>query len=142
MVGWLFGWLADWLVGLSGSALSLPSIHCRTIHCSESQGGLLSRAFVTKINNPPVHNLVAISGPQAGVGLCPDIDFPIIKTVCASGAPVSGDVFLPVLNQSSILLRSYVLPSAAITGHSIRGFLQYVKIADGRLRPRASHRRF
>jgi len=37
----------------------------------------------------------------------------------ASGAPVSGDVFLPRENQSSILLRSYVLPSAAITGHSI-----------------------
>ena len=35
---------------------------------------------------------------------------------CASGAPVSGDVFLPRENQSSILLRSYVLPSAAITG--------------------------
>ena len=38
---------------------------------------------------------------------------------CASGAPVSGDVFLPRENQSSIDFRSYVLPSAAITGQSI-----------------------
>ena len=35
---------------------------------------------------------------------------------CASGAPVSGDVFLPVLSQASMDDRSYVLPSAAITG--------------------------
>ena len=34
----------------------------------------------------------------------------------ASGAPVSGDVFLPVLSQASMDDRSYVLPSAAITG--------------------------
>ena len=34
----------------------------------------------------------------------------------ASGAPVSGDVFLPRENQSSMDDRSYVLPSAAMTG--------------------------
>ena len=40
----------------------------------ESQGALLARAYVTTSNNPPVHNLVAICGPQAGVGECPTID--------------------------------------------------------------------
>ena len=39
----------------------------------ESQGGLLARSFVTQINDPPVFNLVAISGPQAGVGMCPEV---------------------------------------------------------------------
>ena len=69
----------------------LQTLTCRDVFCvRESQGGLLARAFVTKFNNPPVYNLVAISGPQAGVGLCPDIDFPIVKTVCAGGAPVLG----------------------------------------------------
>eukprot|EP00936_MAST-01D_sp_MAST-1D-sp1_P000515 g515.t1 len=56
----------------------------------ESQGGLLARSYVTIFNDPPVFNLVAISGPQAGVGMCPEVDMPIISTVCAGGAPVVG----------------------------------------------------
>ena len=39
-----------------------------------------------------------------------------VRPRCASGAPVIGDVFLPVLSQASMDDRSYVLPSAAITG--------------------------
>jgi palmitoyl-protein thioesterase len=54
----------------------------------ESQGGLQARAYVTLDNDPPVHNLVAISGPQEGVGLCPTLDMPIIKQICADGAPI------------------------------------------------------
>ena len=42
-----------------------------------------------------------------------------VRPRCASGAPVIGDVFLPRENQSSMDDRSYVLPSAAMTGHSI-----------------------
>jgi len=40
----------------------------------ESQGGLLARAYVTTVNNPRVHNLVSICGPQSGVGQCPFIE--------------------------------------------------------------------
>ena len=36
-----------------------------------SQGGLILRAYVQKYNQPPVHNLVSICGPQNGVGTCP-----------------------------------------------------------------------
>ena len=39
-----------------------------------------------------------------------------VRPRCASGAPVIGDVFLPVLSQASMDDRSYVLPSAAMTG--------------------------
>ena len=36
-----------------------------------SQGGLLARAYAQVHNTPKVHNLLSISGPQAGVGHCP-----------------------------------------------------------------------
>jgi palmitoyl-protein thioesterase len=61
----------------------------------ESQGGLVARTYVSQFNDPPVYNLVAISGPQAGVGMCPDVDMPILKTVCADGAPVLGIYWWP-----------------------------------------------
>lgn len=56
----------------------------------ESQGGLEARVYVSLFNEPPVFNLVAISGPQAGVGLCPEVDIPVIKEICAGGAPIIG----------------------------------------------------
>jgi len=56
----------------------------------ESQGGLQARAYVSLTNDPPVHNLVSISGPQEGVGLCPTIDMPVLKQICADGAPIIG----------------------------------------------------
>lgn len=48
----------------------------------ESQGALLARAYVTAHNNPPVHNLVALNGPQAGVGECPHIEIPYVQELC------------------------------------------------------------
>jgi len=48
----------------------------------ESQGGLLARAFVVTSNKPPVHNLVSVNGPQAGVGECPKVEVPKIKQLC------------------------------------------------------------
>eukprot|EP00941_MAST-03F_sp_MAST-3F-sp1_P001552 g1552.t1 len=39
----------------------------------ESQGALLARAYVTEYNDPPVYNLVALNGPQVGVGAVPKI---------------------------------------------------------------------
>lgn len=48
----------------------------------ESQGALLARAYVTLYNNPPVYNLVALNGPQDGVGECPSIEVPVIKQLC------------------------------------------------------------
>jgi palmitoyl-protein thioesterase len=56
----------------------------------ESQGGLIARAYVSEFNAPPVYNLVAISGPQSGVGLCPEVDMPVIKQICSGGAPIIG----------------------------------------------------
>jgi palmitoyl-protein thioesterase len=50
----------------------------------ESQGALLARAFVTAVNDPPVHNLVALNGPQAGVGECPKIELPLVKPLCGT----------------------------------------------------------
>mmetsp|Transcript_123834 Transcript_123834/g.396401 ORF Transcript_123834/g.396401 Transcript_123834/m.396401 type:complete len:301 (+) Transcript_123834:57-959(+) len=48
----------------------------------ESQGALLARAYVTVANDPPVHNLIALNGPQAGVGECPKVEFPGVKQLC------------------------------------------------------------
>ena len=48
----------------------------------ESQGALIARAYVTKYNDPPVYNLVALNGPQNGVGECPKIELPYIKELC------------------------------------------------------------
>merc|ERR1711959_722698 len=56
----------------------------------ESQGALQARAYVSLINDPPVFNLVGISGPQAGVGLCPEVESPTLKRICAAGAPLLG----------------------------------------------------
>ena len=51
-------------------------------YCAHT-GGLIARAYVTRYNNPPVHNLVSLAGPQDGVygvpdfnALCPDRDCP------------------------------------------------------------------
>lgn len=50
----------------------------------ESQGALLARSFVTTVNVPPVHNLVAVNGPQSGVGECPKIEVPGLKPLCGT----------------------------------------------------------
>jgi len=36
-----------------------------------SQGGLIVRAYVEQYNDPKVHNLVSLCGPQGGIGDCP-----------------------------------------------------------------------
>lgn len=54
----------------------------------ESQGGLIARVYVSEHNDPPVHNLIAISGPQSGVGACPELNIPVIGPICAGGAGV------------------------------------------------------
>ena len=46
-----------------------------------------------------------------------------ISDVDSSSTPVKGDVVLPVLNQVSIVVVSYVLPSAHTTGSVIRSKL-------------------
>lgn len=48
----------------------------------ESQGALIARTYVTLSNDPPVYNLVAMNGPQDGVGECPTIEVPVIKQLC------------------------------------------------------------
>jgi len=39
-----------------------------------SQGGLITRAYVERYNNPPVYNLISWLGPQDGVYGCPDFN--------------------------------------------------------------------
>jgi len=54
----------------------------------ESQGGLLSRAYVQRFNSPQVHRLISVCGPQAGVGHCPN-NIPIVgrlKAFCDAAA--------------------------------------------------------
>ena len=34
------------------------------------------------MNDPPVFNLVALNGPQAGVGECPSVEVPVLKQLC------------------------------------------------------------
>jgi len=53
-----------------------------------SQGGLVTRAYVERYNNPPVHNLISYAGPQDGVygtpeinALCPDKSCPWLDEV-------------------------------------------------------------
>lgn len=48
----------------------------------ESQGALLARTYVSTCNDPPVHNLVALNGPQNGVGECPTIEMQPFKEWC------------------------------------------------------------
>lgn len=39
-----------------------------------SQGGLLTRAYIERYNNPPVHNYISLAGPMAGVFGVPDFN--------------------------------------------------------------------
>ena len=69
------------LAAVTAAIQSNPKLQSGFNFYGESQGALLARAYVTTSNNPPVHNLVALCGPQAGVGECPTIDGPW-KNVC------------------------------------------------------------
>ena len=48
----------------------------------ESQGALLAGTYVSTCNDPPVYNLVALNGPQNGVGECPTIELQPLKEWC------------------------------------------------------------
>lgn len=48
----------------------------------ESQGALLARTYVSTCNDPPVYNLVALNGPQNGVGECPKVELQPFKEWC------------------------------------------------------------
>lgn len=43
-----------------------------------SQGGLLTRCYVERHNDPPVHNLISWAGPQDGVYGIPDFNIPFL----------------------------------------------------------------
>lgn len=48
-----------------------------------SQGGIITRAYVAFYNDPPVHNLIAWSGPEGGVFGIPEINSLICNdTIC------------------------------------------------------------
>merc|ERR1712224_771880 len=74
---------------INSAILSDPMLADGFNFYGESQGGLVARVWVGNYNYPKVHNLIAISGPQEGVGLCPETaDIPVVKDVCADGAPI------------------------------------------------------
>ena len=45
-----------------------------------SQGGLVLRGYVEQYNDPPVHHLISVCSPHAGIGSCPSS--PLYKMVC------------------------------------------------------------
>lgn len=45
-----------------------------------SQGNLLVRAYIERVNEPPVRRFVSICGPMEGIGTCPDN--PLYQLVC------------------------------------------------------------
>jgi len=45
-----------------------------------SQGNLLVRAYIERINDPPVRRFVSICGPHAGIGTCPAN--PVYQLIC------------------------------------------------------------
>jgi palmitoyl-protein thioesterase len=46
-----------------------------------SQGGLISRAYIERYNDPPVFNFVSWAGPHAGVYGVPDINLPFLDQI-------------------------------------------------------------
>ena len=62
------------IAAVNQAIISDPSLANGFNFYGESQGALLARAYVTLFNDPPVFNLVALNGPQSGVGECPNID--------------------------------------------------------------------
>lgn len=70
------------LAAMTAAIQSDPKLKQGFNFYGESQGALLARAYVTTVNDPPVYNLVAMNGPQNGVGECPTIEIPIIKQLC------------------------------------------------------------
>jgi len=56
--------------------------------CCRGSGGVTHTVFADPNPNPSrywqVHNLIAINGPQQGVGECPDIEWKPIKSLCGS----------------------------------------------------------
>lgn len=45
-----------------------------------SQGNLIVRAYVERVNDPPVRRLVSVCGPQEGIGTCPNN--PVYELIC------------------------------------------------------------
>ena len=67
-----------------------------------SQGGLISRAYIHRFNDPPVHNFISWAGPQAGVYGVPDFNALCPDALCPWLAELFDDV-----------LRADVISSAA-----------------------------
>lgn len=60
-----------------------------------SQGGLLTRGYIERYNNPPVHNWISLAGPHGGVygvpvfnALCPDVKCPLLADIMSYLAEV------------------------------------------------------
>ena len=47
-----------------------------------SQGGLLTRAYIQRFNDPPVHNYISLAGPHDGVYGIPDLNALCPDTAC------------------------------------------------------------
>ena len=79
-----------------------------------SQGNLVLRAYIERVNDPPVHQFISVCGPNNGVGTCPDnLAF---KSVCPLwrlakySAPISfADYWKDAANEQQYLDKSRFL---------------------------------
>jgi palmitoyl-protein thioesterase len=76
-----------------------------------SQGNLVLRGYIQRVNKPPVHKFVSICGPHNGVGTCPDNL--LYKMVCplwhldAYNAPIAfSDYWKDVTDEAKYLSKS------------------------------------
>jgi palmitoyl-protein thioesterase len=76
-----------------------------------SQGNLVLRGYIERINNPPVHKFISICGPHNGVGTCPDnilykLICPLWK-IAPYAAPIAfSDYWKDVTDKSKYLSKS------------------------------------
>ncbi len=63
--------------------LSDPKLKSGFNFYGESQGALEARIYVSEFSDIPVYNLIALNGPQSGVGECPTIETPHVRQICA-----------------------------------------------------------
>lgn len=79
-----------------------------------SQGNLVIRAYIEKINDPPVHKFVSICGPNNGVGTCPknllfDSVCPVWKLAKYSAPIAFADYWKDSRDESGYLAKSRFL---------------------------------
>jgi len=77
-----------------------------------SQGGLITRAYIERYNNPPVYNYISLAGPHGGQfgvpdfnELCPDVDCPWLNDLFSD--LLNSDAWLTDWVQSHVSFAAY-----------------------------------